>query len=764
MLSNVSILKGMGILADRTAKSPSLDFRQYNLIYGFNGSGKSTLSRLFASLEAGKIDPKIPTGGSFSFIMDDSTIYASTGSLTGLEKRVLVFNGDFVEKNLQWTLGKASPVFFIGADQAEAAAELVKVEEKIDGLRTERNAAEKVEKAAEKAFSGYKRDTAKLTAERLHLGNRKYEANHLQADYDKWPEAETPSLDGAALTAAEDRLRVDKAADPLSENAYDAAVLPKAFQFVRDICGQTLSGVALEEVQKHPDMLLWIKSGHEYHEGHALENCLYCGSNISAERRAALASSLDNQIDQFVVKIDRTVERLQANIEQLDALEKTLPTSDALQLDLAASYKGARITLVAAIQTPKIQLKRLGQTLAEKRNKPASLADLSGLPTDDEVNTAAEELAAALKAVNSIIRRHNVIAADFQTHRNAAEESIRKHYIAECRVHFSEYAADLKNAQTLRTKLQTEIGSATKVADALRQKIRVHKPAADAINKLIQSYLGHEELTVHSVDEGYEFHRHGTVMEGLPSEGEKTAIALAYFLVTIESDGRKLKDLIIVIDDPISSLDTKALNFACALVRSRLSQAKQLFVLTHNQQCMNEFRKDWKSKTKPADDKDPTATFLFLDVSMPQNAKHRIAQIVPLSKLLREYDSEYHFLFHHVLKFYEVRDDYSEYAYMMPNVLRRVLEAFLAFKCPGNDGLRGKVQKICSDFRTLDRTKMTALERLSQVESHSENLDDLISFSTMTLEETKGATQSLMDMMATVDEQHFKGLKKICAA
>jgi len=763
-ISNISILKGMGILADRTAKSPSLELRQYNLIYGFNGSGKSTLSRLFASLEAGKVDPKLPTGGSFSVAMDDGAVHASAGSLQGLEKRILVFNGDFVEKNLQWALGKANPVFFIGADQAEAAAELATLEEKIGKLQTEHLAAEKAEKAADKAFSGYKRDTAKLTAERLHLGNRKYEANHLQADHDRWPEKETPSLDAVALAAAQDRLRTDRAADPLTEIAYDATVLPKAFQFVREICGQTLSSVALEEVQKHPDMLLWIKSGHDYHESHALPDCLYCGNAISAERRAALASSLDNQIDQFVAKIDKTVERLQINIDQLVALEQSLPASDALQSDLAAGYKGTRATFISAIQVPKDQLKRLRQKLAEKRSKPASSADLSDLPTDNEVAVAAEDLADALKAVNAIIQQHNIIASNFQAHRNAAEEAIRKHYIAECRTRFDEHVTTLREAEALHANLSAGIETAKNDANELRQKIRVHKPAADAINKLIQSYLGHEELAVHPVDEGYEFHRHAKVMEGLPSEGEKTAIALAYFLSTIESDGRKLKDLLIVIDDPISSLDTKALNYACALVRSRLSKAKQLIVLTHNQQCMNEFRKEWKSKAKSADGKDPTATLLFLDVSLPEDAKRRVTQIVPLSKLLREYDSEYHFLFHHVLRFSELGDGYSDYAYMMPNVLRRVLDVFLAFKCPGSDGLKGKVQKICDDFETLDRTKMTALERLSQVESHSENLDDLISFSTMTLEETRGATQSLIDMIQHVDDRHFKALKRICAA
>ncbi len=764
MISNISSLKGMGILAERAAKSPSLGFRKYNLIYGFNGSGKSTLSRLFASLEAGKIDPRLPTGGSFSFTMDDGTNYASSGSLIGLEKRVLVFNGDFIEKNLQWTLGKVNPVFFIGVDQAEAAAELAALEEKLSRLQIQRVQAEKAKDAAEKAFAGYKRDAAKLTAARLHLGNRKYEANHLQADYERWPETETTSLADGALTAAEDCLRVDRAADPLAEIAYDASLLPNVFQFVREICGQTLSDVALAEVQKHPDMLLWIKAGHAYHENHALEDCLYCGASITPERRAALGSSLDSQIDQFVARIARTVERLQAKIEQLAQLERSLPSFEALQPDLRDGYRDARTALLTAIKAPKDQLRRLDQTLAEKRNKPASPTELSALPTDGEVATAAESLAAALTSVNLIFERHNAIAADFQAHRDAAEQAIRKHFIAECRTRLGEYAANSRETAALHARTLAEIEAATRKASDLRQIIRAHKPAADAINKLIESYLGHKELTVHPVDEGYEFHRHGRVMEGLPSEGEKTAIALAYFLSRIESDGRKLKDLVVVIDDPISSLDTKALNYACALVRSRLSNAMQLFVLTHNQQCMNEFRKEWKSKVNPPDGKDPTAKFLFLDVSMPQESQKRVTHIVPFSKLLQEYDSEYHFLFHHVLKFHEIGDGYSEYAYMMPNVLRRVLEVFLAFKCPGTDGLKGKVQKICNDFEGLDRTRMSALERLAQVESHSDNLDDLISFSTMTLEETKGATQSLMHMMAEVDERHFKALKRNCAA
>ncbi|WP_354001942.1 AAA family ATPase [Stagnihabitans tardus] len=278
----------------------------------------------------------------------------------------------------------------------------------------------------------------------------------------------------------------------------------------------------------------------------------------------------------------------------------------------------------------------------------------------------------------------------------------------------------------------------------------------------IAAYLGHGELTINPIDDGYELHRHGTPITGAPSEGEKTAIAMSYFLSSIEADNRKLKDLIVVVDDPVSSLDTKALNFACSLVRSRLEKAAQVFILTHNMQCMNEFKKAWKGRARPSADKEPTAKFLFIDVTIPEGQARRSSTIVEMSKLLREYDSEYHFLFSHLLRFVEQPDTYDDHGYLMPNVIRRVLDVFLAFKCPGGGGLPGQLDKLCVDYPELDREQLTALERLAQVESHSDNIDDLLSFSTMTLEETRGAATLLFHTIKKVDSKHLERLKGLC--
>lgn len=763
MITNLQSLRGMGIFADRNARSPSLELRRYNLIYGFNGSGKSTLSRLFASLQAGVIHPRLPEGCSFEVTLDDGTDLGCPSKLTGLERRLLVFNADYVEQNLRWTEGHANPVFFIGADQAEAAAELAKIEGQITKQAAAKTAAETADKAAEKGFASFKRDRAKLTASHLHLGGRKYDALALAKDYEAWKDEGATLLSDAEFRAAEDIRRLDEPMPRLNPLKFETSSVETAYQFIREICSQSLTTVALEEVQRFPDILLWLKQGQEFHQANRLEDCLFCGNTITGERKALLASAFDNQVDEFVERLAKTAERLQSLITTLIQLEEAIPAPHAFVTELRADFKNTRDQLGSEVRLVRTYLSALQDVLAHKRERPATPADMSEVAPQSDVASAAKGLAQTIEAANAAIAAHNLVVENFAKHKEEAEFAIRKHFIADCLAEYANYANELDDAKKKLATANEEFEQLTTTANQLRQQIKEHGPAAGTINKLIASYLGHQELTIHPVEQGYQLQRHGQPIRGVPSEGEKTAIAISYFLSSIEAEGRKLKDLIVVVDDPVSSLDSKALNYACALVRSRLTDAGQLFVLTHNLQCMNEFRKAWKKLAIPPDDRrDPTATFLFIDVTIPAGQDRRSSTIAPMSPLLREYDSEYHFLFSHILKFIENPNAYYDHGYMMPNVLRRVLDVFLAFKCPGNSGLPGKIQQLCKANQGLDGDRLVALERLTQVESHSDNLDDLLSFSSMTLEETRAAADALIDMMDRVDGNHLKNLKKLC--
>lgn len=655
----------------------------------------------------------------------------------------------------------ANPVFFIGADQAKAAAELAAVEERMVGLSAARKAAEDVYKSAAKVFAEFKRDRAKLTASRLHLSGRKYEAPALAKDHETWA-ADGVTLTDAELDAAEATRRAAEPMPPLFPLQFEASNISTAYRFITDACGKSLGMVALEEVERFPDMLLWLKQGREFHEANGLEDCLFCGNVISVERRSQLASALDGQVDAFITRLARTADRLNNVFSELGLLQNSVPATEVLAPELRIAFSELRREVIKRVERARDHLESLERVLARKRANPAAPADVSGLAPQSEAAETAVALARAIDAANASIRAHNELVGNFATHRNDAEVAIRKHFVADCHADYANHMKDLGDAGGKLTGLGQEIAQALDTATRLRQQVKEHGPAAAAINKLIASYLGHAELTIHPVDRGYELHRHDTPIRGVPSEGEKTAIAISYFLSSLEAEGRKLKDMIVVIDDPVSSLDTKALNYACSLVRSRLGDAGQVFIMTHNLQCMNEFRKAWKKWARPPTGKDPSAALLFIDVAIPVGEARRSSRIVEMPRLLREYDSEYHFLFSHVLKFVDEPDTHYGHAYMMPNVLRRVLDVFLAFKCPGSSGITGQIAQLCADHPHLDRDRLTALERLAQVESHSDNLDDLLSFSSMTLEEARAAAGTLLDVMHQVDAKHLASLRYLC--
>jgi wobble nucleotide-excising tRNase len=75
------------------------------------------------------------------------------------------------------------------------------------------------------------------------------------------------------------------------------------------------------------------------------------------------------------------------------------------------------------------------------------------------------------------------------------------------------------------------------------------------------------------------------------SEGDKTALALAFFLTKIELDGN-LQDKIIIFDDPVSSFDLNRKSTTISKLVYFGQQAKQLFVFTHNIIFAGDF---WKS-------------------------------------------------------------------------------------------------------------------------------------------------------------------------
>ncbi|HGD1860054.1 TPA: AAA family ATPase, partial [Streptococcus agalactiae] len=153
-----------------------------------------------------------------------------------------------------------------------------------------------------------------------------------------------------------------------------------------------------------------------------------------------------------------------------------------------------------------------------------------------------------------------------------------------------------------KSKADDKIKSIRRHLSDLRKQIVNTSAAVEGINTLLtdtgfQGFFIREKEDIPNV---YEVIRTGTgkVAENL-SEGERNFIAFLYFhqlvLGSLEADS-DVKDKIVVIDDPVSSMDSSTLFVVGALVRDMIAicnpdyvtkehpkdYIKQIFILTHN--------------------------------------------------------------------------------------------------------------------------------------------------------------------------------------
>lgn len=754
MLKRLKSASNMGVFRNCLAAGDECNFKKLNLLYGFNGSGKTTLARIFSSLEKGELCSLLPTGGRFEIELEDGTIISNDNNLNVLKTKIAVFNTDFVEENFQWKAGSAKPVFYIGKDQAETAKELRETELKREPLETKKAFAADAKGKAEKAFSTFKTSIGRTIGEQI--ADRNFNARHLDAEFSKGDPDQNAMLD--EQRRKELRTLILKDTPPPKVAELTAVSGFRAFvERARTCLAETVGISTLRELTDHPSMVGWVKAGQDYHRHNELDDCLFCGNPITQERMKALDAAIDDRFDRIAAETNRLVVRARELQTQIVGARSIIPSRN----DLA----GDQSVYDANVQTYKSSLDDLlkalvpfDKALARKAQTPNTSVDISACCDPDVANRMEDAISVALNATNQCIRTHNKAHDEFAEAQRTARRALLAHYLTDARKDYRRFEAEHADAEKLAADTAKDLDDLVTRIEELTQKLRNHGPAATVINELIKAYLRHGDIEIVAHDDGFQLRRHRQEIATNLSEGEKTAITLCYFLSSLGSDGRELKDLIVIVDDPISSLDSKALNYAFSILKGRVGSAKQLIILTHNVNFMNECRKWLKGKVEKGD-----AALLFLDLKSTDGVRQ--SEISKLPKLLREYDSEYHYLFSLVMKFAASTDGTDdERLFLMPNAMRKVADVFLAFKRPGNNGLADKVDALAREAEALglDAARLRAVDRLVQVESHGDSLDDLITFSSMTVEEAHESAKVLMDLVEKIDTDHYERLCKQC--
>ena len=206
------------------------------------------------------------------------------------------------------------------------------------------------------------------------------------------------------------------------------------------------------------------------------------------------------------------------------------------------------------------------------------------------------------------------------------------------------------------------------------------------------------------------------------SEGEKTALALAYFLSKFENkvNNADLRSKsIVIIDDPVSSLDQNCLYNIANIIKKEfeLNSIEQLIVFSHNLSFLKFFNRLYSKNEKKC----------FL---LKEN------KLVDLPKELNNFESPYFFMLGDICDYIN-RLDYDDIVVKrhLPNYMRRVLETFLAFKFAKieqngrslgiNDFLESDIIKNLGEKVNINENelneieqKLTKIKRVTDLHSH----------------------------------------------
>jgi len=735
-IRKITRMRDYGVFRDFTWPQDLPEFGRYNLIYGWNGTGKTTLSRLFRHLEK----QQNPTEGKVSVTIGDTDYSEEQFEMCSIAVRV--FNRDFIAQAVFTRNGELAPIFVIGERNVEKQKEVGKLRSQLNDRRSQLQNALEDQNEARGKLDQFCIERARIIKNTLRTsGSNPYN------DYDKRryrERAEKMVADGDAAAyllneGERDALLAQHRESPkpkLQQVAYTLPSLQQLASEVSDLLQETVVSATIQALKDDPDLAGWTRKGLGLHKDRNSNKCLFCEQPLPPSRLEALEAHFSAEYEQFLGKLEDQIRKLQAASEQ--AAEVELPDSARLYTDLVREYDEAKSAVLKALERVRRLLKALILALNDKKAKPFDRVKL-----DAEVPPLDAEVVGRL---NAVIRKHNQACESFHARIATARDRLALDMIAADLDKFVQLRDDVRQAEADVETAKKGLQSLDAEIQRLEREIVEHRQPAEELNRDLYKYLGHRELQLAIKDTGYSIMRNGQPANTL-SEGEMTAIALLYFLKSLEDREFDLQNGVVVLDDPVSSLDQNALFGAFGYIRSRTQTAAQVIILTHNFLFFQLIREWFRNLRGP--DKRAWRVFM-LDCAF--DGETRSAKLQPIDPLLMDFDSEYHYLFARLYRMATEPPATSlEAYYWAPMIARRLLETFLAFRVPdkgGRNRLWGQMQAI-----EFDEGKKSRIYRYMQTHSHRGAVGNPDEDLTL-LGESRAVLADVLDFMKVADSDH----------
>jgi wobble nucleotide-excising tRNase len=562
------------------------DLRKINFFYGSNGTGKTTISKVLANPEN---------------FRDCNLEWENNRKI-----KTIVFNEEFMrnyfyEKDVLngiYTIGEwASEIENKIKEKKEEQEKIISELEKLDSTKTEKEQEksknyndfkescwkkgyESLKNDFDLFFTGYKNNKNKF-ADQI-LKERTNDANSLIKDelkrkYDLIYGSDVSKIDEISLIPTEQIQKIET-----EQEILKTVIIGK-----KDVDIAAM----IEKLHNHD----WVRQGKEFYDKNYDEErksyiCPFCQQTTSENFRKQIEEYFDEAYQNNIKELNNFINKYTTiSQEILSLLEKVLKIDNQYINEVKDKIEDKN-KIIEGLINENIQFSK------EKIANPSKKIELKSILTElNEINSIYEE-------VNQKIKEHNRLIDNKQSEKSKLEKEIWKYIVDQLSNEIETYENNriniekalkniedkIKNNQQKKEKIEEEIGK-------LEKQIKSVKPTVDKINKILESF-GFQGFTLKASDD--EKHYQIIRNDGSPakknlSEGERNFLIFLYFyhlIYGVESPEENInQDKILVIDDPVSSLDSDVLFIVSTLIRVILDKVrekqdtvKQIFIFTHN--------------------------------------------------------------------------------------------------------------------------------------------------------------------------------------
>lgn len=748
MIKRITKIKNCPSFIDFKPVSDFPEFTKYNLIYGWNGSGKTCFSRVLRSFEVGEnYYDHLEKPGEFEFKLD-SGISISHADLTAF-KNIRVFNKDLIDGSV-FGIGGPKPIFFLGKESREDKERIISIENELGKLRTNfgsrKSLLEKAKSNKEKRLQDEARGIKNALTTARQDKYRNYDRMNLEDEIRRNAEKLRKPED---LKLSDDRLRVLQKSIPQTSKATISLLSVPDFDLseleneARNVLSKTVTSQVIEKLQADEVVNNWVERGLQIHKDKSLEFCAFCEQKIPTRRFEDLENHFNDEYQRMIQSVQKLKDRCGSH-----RVNVKFPESSNFYDDLVSDYHRQRKNAENAIGTFNKGLDLMISVLEQKERNPFSRLLLEEIKPVEM---------SSFQKINEIIVHHNQKTDNFENQIDKDKKELELHYIADFLPTYNEIRINIENLQTECSDIETTMSKKEAQIKRLRDNLVSHHIPAQQINNDLEEFLGRSDiqLIATGAKEGYQITRNGEIANNL-SEGEKTALAIVYFLTKIKEEGFDLKNSVVVIDDPVSSLDSNSIFQAFSFIKESIKEAGQIFILTHHFDFFRQV-KNWFSYCK----KSEREYFMMVCKS---ELTHRESSILKIDKLLIDYESEYHFLFSVLYKLAKNQEAHLEEIYPIPNIARKFLESFLAFRVPvlseRRDSKEPQIYQRLKLIESSDQKKKERIRRFIETHSHPRYESGVQDFDMTILGETPDILNDLMELVREEDEKHYNFLVK----